>query len=101
MLAEHDILGAPVLDEKSVFLGFVDVLDITGFTLSRYHLDSEKLRSPSFAEDHFFHTPIKEVINFSKVDDSAVISADATVHDLVQLLTKSRVHRVAVGDKHR
>ncbi len=47
LLAEHDILGAPVVESKThtgAFLGFVDVLDLAGFILHRYHLDQERMR---------------------------------------------------------
>ena len=88
--------GSRILTLKG-FLGFVDVLDVVGFTLATYHVESEHLRSPEFAASHFFNEPVFKVVNFSKADPTVVISPDASVHDLVQLLTKTRVHRVAVG----
>ncbi len=62
MLSEHDVLSAPVLEHLGnsaappVFLGFVDVLDLTGFVL--HHSDPGE----------FFSAPLKDCINFSHSD---------------------------------
>jgi len=98
MLAEHDILSAPVLDGKK-FLGFVDVLDVCGFTISRYNTDMERLHHPEFVESDFFQEAIENVINFSKVDNAFIIAPKSSLHELIHLMTRTKAHRVAVVDK--
>ena len=98
MLAEHDILSAPVM-EGDKFLGFVDVLDIADYTLHRYRLETEKFQDPAFVESAFLDEAVSEVINFSKVDSAYIISPKSSVHELVHLMTKTKSHRVAVVEQ--
>lgn len=62
LLAEHDILGAPVVQSKTqtgAFLGFIDVLDIAGYILQRYHLDPDKVVDASFVDEEIFGEPVE------------------------------------------
>ena len=107
MLAEHDILAAPVLEHLGnsvVFLGFVDVLDLTGYVL--HHSD----------HGEFFSAPLKDCINFSHTDPAVRLAGSEVrrsvidgcellnlfssqpVSELVRLMRKKRIHRVAIGD---
>ena len=101
MLAEHDILGAPVVNDQGTFLGFVDVLDIAGFTLHEMHVEGHRLHDPAFADDHFFNQPISQVVNFSKCDDSIIVSPTTSLHTVVELFNRVRVHRLAVSSANQ
>ncbi len=50
-------------DAVPTFLGFVDVLDLTGYLLQ--HADP----------DEFFHTPLSECINYSHADPAVRVAA--------------------------
>jgi CBS domain-containing protein len=75
----------------------VDVLDICGFTLDRFHTDSDNLRHGNHG---FFNEQISHLLNFSKADPKIVISPKSSLHDLVKLFNAKRVHRVAVGSSN-
>ena len=76
ILLKSDILAVPVLDSSEKFIGFVDTLDITGFTL--YEFKKRKT-----ASDLLAHSCL-DVINFSGTDASFVTKSTNSLLSLVE-----------------
>ncbi|ELR13702.1 CBS domain containing protein [Acanthamoeba castellanii str. Neff] len=98
LLARHDLLSAPVIDPRSRrFLGFVDVLDITGYILASYSAHSD---DTNFLKKELLNEEVSHILNFSRCDDRVVIEESKTLKDLIHLFCaprfKHRLHRVAV-----
>lgn len=98
LLARHDLLSAPVVDPTSLrFLGFVDVLDITGYVLASYsaHADDTK-----FLKEELLGEEVSHILNFSRCDDRVLIEETSSVGSLLKLFCaprfRHRLHRVAV-----
>jgi CBS domain-containing protein len=92
-LSKYDIISAPVRDGK-VILGFLDVLDITGYILNEYKRESKSMHNQVHFPRHFLDIPIRNLINFSKWDDPILVMESDTVHDLIQILSSSARHFV-------
>jgi len=100
VLQRENILSCPIV-ESGRFLGFVDVLDITGYILFTWKKLSYLYEQHLFpSKEVFDQTPIKEVLNFSQIDDPAFVSEDETLEDLIKIFMDpncmNRLHRVAV-----
>jgi len=100
VLQRDNIISAPVVDDGR-FLGFVDVLDIAGYILHVWKSLSRLYEEHLFPRQELFNeTPIRNVLNFSKLDIPAFISEDASVEDLIYMFLDpnffNRLRRVAV-----
>lgn len=99
LLARHDLLSAPVLDPKTRrFLGFVDVLDITGYILASYNAHAD---DTNYLKKELLNEEVSHILNFSRCDDKVIIEETKSLKDLIHLFCaprfKHRLHRVAVA----
>jgi len=100
ILDKHQILSAPVLDSKTnVFLGFIDVLDIAGYTASFLdEADHEEYRA-----SEFFNQNVEEILNFSDCNYCVSIPLTCSFMDMVRTFCnprfKGRLHRVIVHNE--
>jgi hypothetical protein len=63
LLARHDLLSAPVIDPRSRrFLGFVDVLDITGYILASYSAHSD---DTNFLKKELLNEEVSHILSTS------------------------------------
>jgi CBS domain-containing protein len=99
ILAKNNILSAPV-SENNFFLGFVDVLDITGYAIAVQKTNPFDFSATSSL---FFDSPIKAVINFSGWDNPVTVTEKSTVLEVMVALSitaqqprRPVPHRVAV-----
>eukprot|EP01118_Nematostelium_gracile_P015747 TRINITY_DN6365_c0_g1_i2.p1 TRINITY_DN6365_c0_g1~~TRINITY_DN6365_c0_g1_i2.p1 ORF type:complete len:301 (-),score=65.57 TRINITY_DN6365_c0_g1_i2:4-906(-) len=90
-LSKYDIISAPVRDGDKI-LGFLDVLDITGYILSEYKRESQSLGNHINFPRHFLDVPIRTLINFSKWDDPILVMENDTARDLIQVLSSNARH---------
>jgi len=105
-LAENDILSAPVISHATgSLMGFVDVLDISGYVLQAWNnhsinLTSDNWRERNYSRNEFFDTKVKLLPNFSQMDQAVGIYRNETVAALLRLFCDprgfSRLHRLAV-----
>jgi len=104
ILEVNDILSAPVINAKKEFVGFVDVLDIAGYTLDAWNkLQSETLGTPQkrdYSRQEFFEATLQDLVNYSGVDPSVFVHDDDPIAHLLAMFCKhklrSRLHRVAI-----
>jgi len=104
VLAEKNILSVPVLDHVSGnFIGFVDVLDISGYVLSFWSKNLPRWKSHHFPSSDFFNSEVRSVLNFSGVDTPAAVDEHTTLKDLIKIFNQPQkhhhhhLHRVAVA----
>jgi len=98
-LAHHNLLSAPVIEPGSRrFLGFIDVLDITGYILASYN---EHADDRNYLKKELLNENVSNILNFSHCDDRVIIDEANSVHDLIVLFSaprfKRRLHRVAAA----
>jgi len=106
----NNLLAVPVKDNEKT-LGFVDVLDITAFAVHVWESHSRLYtywKSAKFSEcsanKKFFDTPVKDIINFSKMDRYVMLPENSSLADVLKALRRNRnsYHRIAlVNDKHQ
>jgi CBS-domain-containing membrane protein len=112
ILASNNIISAPVKEESTI-LGFVDVLDLSGYILAQYRRHSVTLwkdLSATSTEDFLKH-PVKSLISsgtsfddllsdYSQWDDPVIVLEHSSVHVLIEALASASrhfiPHRVAV-----
>jgi CBS domain-containing protein len=106
ILNDNQILSLPVVNERSKkFLGFIDVLDITGFVLTTWKQSSVALSQTHFPTEEFFKTKVIEARNFSNVNYPVYIDIEDSVQDAIDLFTDPRsyfrLHRLAVMENKK
>ncbi|KAL6067955.1 CBS domain containing protein [Balamuthia mandrillaris] len=103
-LAENNILSAPVVEskEKPDFLGFVDVLDVTGYVVRSWRHNPDRFDDADFVKQNLFQEHIRKVLNFSRVDDAVVIDEASSVADAIRVFTDpEKYHHHHRGSVHR
>jgi len=102
VLAENNILSAPVFDHELQFRGFLDLLDVAGYALNVWKLCNVDQPTNLDPSHKFFETHIKEVINFSLWNYPVAVSQNSSLKDSIETLLDPnrhfKPHRLCVLD---
>lgn len=105
LMDKHDILGAPVVDEKNQVIGIVTESDlISHFTTIKSPRGINLLGSIVYLDDiNKFNENLKdhcaETVKDIMTDEVITISPDATLLDAINLMSKNSITRLPVIDK--
>lgn len=106
-LSTHNLLALPVYDaSREAYIGFIDVIDaITALLVAGLSIDVVQLVVPypssvdefvQKAEFPFNSLTIGELVNASERNPWRTVSENATVEEVLDLLSEKQLHRVAV-----
>jgi len=110
ILAENDILSAPVFDpETKEYIGFVDVMDILRAIIGLYSeaSDTSEIAWSKWATDinslslrgiRFAIKPVKNVVDLSKIDPYLPVSKSGTLYQLMEEVFSKGIHRAPLYD---
>jgi len=104
VLSKRGITAIAIYDEqKDIFLGFVDTIDLAVFVVQVFldnHAKHPHLYDPKEL-DQRFQLPLQEVINASRRNVLKPIDKKENLSFLIKNFVQFRVHRVPVSDEGR
>lgn len=94
LLADRNILSAPIVDEKGKFIGIIDVLDIVEYIISNLHGDFSK----EHLMDKRINATASDLVDFANSALSAFVPsiAKAPIREVLKTFASSRLQRLVL-----
>lgn len=97
VLSKHNISAVPVVDEQGTIPGCVDVLDILSW--AAFELEGAPPTQVNSKVKEFANHRVRDIVNFSKRNPWNDLSYKAKFSELLDLLSNTSAHRVAITNE--
>jgi len=101
VLVSNNISSAPVYDDRlNKFIGFIDMLDLVGYSLTKFYGDKSDLtkKDKQRSAEEFLSTRIENLMNFSGRNAWNSVTQSCPILLVMKLLSDPDIHRIAVTD---